>query len=291
MRTSAPRVLVEHGFLTHSVERAWLFEHVQELADAEYRAITKLLGLTAQASSAAEQGTAWPWFPEWALWQTGRGRFAGLGKANRSVRPASAPDRVPPLAFEVLRELQLSDRAVVAGAAATAASPLLTAPRATHAVLERYVLKRSHAPHTDDDARKVVKHYVSVATRGGLDPLFTVAQMVLETNNLKSSWAQTHKNLAGIGVTGDDVDPATVPSWQSWQGAVIGHVGRVLAYAIPKGMESAAQKPLIEAALKKRPLPDELRGVASTLAGLQAWAGDPAYVSKLVKLANEIRKA
>lgn len=290
------RILVEHGFVTNPVERQWLFDNVQALAEAEYAAIAELLGIEAQGPSRQVTGvkaadTSWPWFPDWALWKTGRGRFAAFGKENRNARPASAPARIPPLAFEVLRELQLSDKAVVADAAVSVSSATLTPPRVGQDVLERYLLKRNHAPHTDDDVRTVAKHYTTIATRGGLDPLVAVAQMVLETDNLRSKWSQTHKNLAGIGVTGDDVDPAKVPKWTSWPGAVTGHVGRVLAYAIPAGAETEAQKALIDAALAKRELPAGLRGVAPTIAGLSAWAGDSRYVEKMAKVANDIRKA
>jgi hypothetical protein len=168
---------------------------------------------------------------------------------------------------------------------------MLTAPRAAQAVIERYVLRRRHDPHTDDDARTVAKHYVRIAGSAGLDPLLPVAQMVLETDNLRSKWARTHKNLAGIGVTSDDADPAKVPRWTSWQGAVIGHVGRVLAYVIPKGAENDVQRRLIEAALAKRPLSDDHRGTAATLTGLSAWAGAPNYVDAISRVANDIRKA
>jgi hypothetical protein len=296
MPTDAPRILVEHGFVTNPVERQWLFDNVQALADAEYAAIAELLGLEAQdasrhTSAVTAVDTNWPWFADWALWKTGRGRFAAFGKENRTARPASAPARIPPLAFEVLRELQLSDKAVVADAEISVSSATLTPPRVGQDVLERYMLKRDHAPHTDDDARAVAKHYSTIAARGGLDPLVVVAQMVLETDNLRSKWSQTHKNLAGIGVTGDDVDPATVPKWTSWQGAVVGHVGRVLAYAVPDGAETPAQKTLIDAALAKRGLPPGLRGVAPTIAGLAAWAGDSRYTQKVAKVANDIRKA
>jgi hypothetical protein len=37
--------VVEHGFLSNARERAWMHEHVQELADGEYRAILAQLGL------------------------------------------------------------------------------------------------------------------------------------------------------------------------------------------------------------------------------------------------------
>jgi hypothetical protein len=82
-----------------------------------------------------------------------------------------------------------------------------------------------------------------------------------------------------------------VPKWTSWQGAVTGHVGRVLAYAVPKGAETPTQKQLIDAALAKRLLPDGLRGVAPTLAGLGQWATGANYAQAIARIANEIRAA
>ena len=68
------------------------------------------------------------------------------------------------------------------------------------------------------------------------------------------------------------------------------HVGRLLAYALAKGKETAAQKRLIEEALAWRPLPEPFRGAAPTLAGLAGtWAADRAYARKIARLANEIR--
>jgi hypothetical protein len=77
-----------------------------------------------------------------------------------------------------------------------------------------------------------------------------------------------------------------VPQLES---AVRAHVGRLLADALPKGAESAAQKQLIDEALDWRPLPDERRGVAPTLSGLGGtWAMDKQYPTKLARIANEI---
>lgn len=45
-RVSAPtKVLIEHGFLTNPGERAWMFAHVEEMAQATYRAILAHYGL------------------------------------------------------------------------------------------------------------------------------------------------------------------------------------------------------------------------------------------------------
>lgn len=60
--------------------------------------------------------------------------------------------------------------------------------------------------------------------------------------------------------------------------------GRVLAYALPKGQGNPQQEALIEAALKHRPLPDHLRGSATTVDDLAGtWAVDEEYGVKIVR--------
>jgi hypothetical protein len=129
---------------------------------------------------------------------------------------------------------------------------------------------------------------VTTATSVGLDPLLVVSQMVLETGNLTSFWSQVpRRNPAGIGVTGEEGKGNTFSSWDK---ACRAHVGRLLAYALPEGAESSAQKTLIKEALKVRDLPADRRGRAPTLAGLAgSWAMDPKYAGKIVRIANEIR--
>lgn len=48
--TSGPEVLVEHGFLTNPHERAWLKSHVNELAQAEYRALLNYFGMLTKSA-------------------------------------------------------------------------------------------------------------------------------------------------------------------------------------------------------------------------------------------------
>ena len=175
----------------------------------------------------------------------------------------------------------------------TPRSTLLAPPRASAEALERYVLKRDHAPRTDAEARTIVGHYVQQATAGGLDPLVPVAQMVLETNNLKSAWSQPpFRNFAGIGITSDDADPDLVPRFKTWKAAVRAHVGRLVAYTVPAGQETPAQAALIEAALKARPLSAAVRGQVKTVGGLEGtWATGADYAKAVSRVANEIRKA
>ncbi len=288
MPTQAPRILVEHGFVSNPVEHQWLKEHVEELAEAEYHAILRLLDLDDQ-QPLPDHDADWVWFAEWSLWTLGRGQYAPYGKANARVRPRTAPTPIPRHASDILRDLQRRDDDTEAPV--TPSSRLLTTPRADRDGIERYVVERDHAPHTDEVALEVAGHYFEVATAGGLDPTIAAAQMVLETDNLKSKWARTHKNLAGIGITRPDIPPEEVPRWDTWRDAVIGHVGRLLAYALPKETGTPQQKQLIQAALAKRGLRDELRGCAPTVDGLRNWAGDPQYVANLISLANKVREA
>jgi Mannosyl-glycoprotein endo-beta-N-acetylglucosaminidase len=228
----------------------------------------------------------WPWFVEWSLWTLGRGGYAAFGPRNRSLRPKSAPTPVPRRAHRILRELRKPDTVT----RVTARSPLLAPPRATKARVAGYVVDRPHFPRTDEEARLIAELYHEIASSGGLDPVLVTAQMVLETGNLRSRWSQPpHRNMAGIGVTSNEMDPDDVPKFRSWKAAVTGHVGRLLAYALPLGEENATQRKLIEKALEARPLDNSKRGIARSPHGLTGtWATDPNYATSIVRVANEI---
>jgi hypothetical protein len=170
----------------------------------------------------------------------------------------------------------------------TTGSKLIAAPRAPADRPKQYLLARQHGAYSGDDVRTIVGHYYTTCTAVGLDPLLMVAQMTEETGHLTSFWSQRpRRNLAGIGVTGE---PGVGLSFAGLKIAVRAHVGRLLAYALPKGIGNQAQVQLIEEALAFRPLPDNRRGCAPTLAGLAGtYAADPDYAVKLARVANEIR--
>lgn len=166
---------------------------------------------------------------------------------------------------------------------------LLALPRAPLDRCQRYLVAQPHGSYSDDDARYIARLYFEAAQPVGLDPLLVIAQMVEETGCLTSDWSQPpRRNPAGIGVTGE---PGVGLQFPSWPVAVRAHVGRLLAYAVAKGTETPAQSALIAEALGWRPLPDNLRGVAPTLAGLAGrWAADQAYAGKIARVANEIAR-
>jgi hypothetical protein len=169
-------------------------------------------------------------------------------------------------------------------------SVLLKAPRAPVGQGIAYVLARDNGAYTDDDVRTIVRRYWTTAPAVGLDPLVAAAQMVLETGALSSFWSQRpRRNPAGIGVTGEEGVGLSFPDWGT---SVRAHCGRLLAYALPAGAGTPAQRAMIDEALAFRPLPDAFRGAAPTLARLVGkWASDPDYAGKIARIANEISGA
>jgi N-acetylmuramoyl-L-alanine amidase-like protein len=175
------------------------------------------------------------------------------------------------------------------GGSVTPNTKLLAAARAPAGQAEQYLLARPCGQYSENDARRIVDLYYTTAAAVGLDPLLAVAQMAEETGHLTSFWSQRpRRNLAGIGVTGKPGEGLSFPDLPT---AVLAHTGRLLAYVLPSGTENPAQAQLIGKALAFRPLTDDHRGVAPTLAGLagaHGWAADPEYAVKVAGVANEI---
>jgi hypothetical protein len=179
------------------------------------------------------------------------------------------------------------------------------------------ILAQPHDNYTDDDIRTaIVPTYFAICTGVGIDPVLAIAQMIHETGNLTSFWsARPQRNPAGIGVNGNKQaeQPADTTGWafntqrQAWEvgksfatwkdDAIPAHVGRLLAYALPKGAESPEQRALIDRAMSYRPLPDKLRGTAPTLKPLgkahnpagDGWASPGTdYGAKLAAMAQKL---
>jgi len=180
-----------------------------------------------------------------------------------------------------------------------------------------YILSRPHDNYSDDDVRTTIAPaYFALCVDVGIDPILAVAQMIHETGNLTSFWsARPQRNPAGIGVNSRKQveQPADTTDWafntqrQMWEmglsfktwkdDAIPAHIGRLLAYALPRGAESAAQRELIERAMAYRTLPDKLRGTAPTLKPLgkahnpagDGWASPGAdYGARIAEVARQI---
>ena len=166
-------------------------------------------------------------------------------------------------------------------------SRIIASPRVTEGQVVRYLEPKYNGAYTDADVRYIVGRDFDVSIKAGVDPLVVVAQMSHETAHLSSYWSQRpRRNPAGIGVTGA---PGAGVSFPRWSASVDAHVGRLLAYALPKGAGTAEQKRLIAIALSWRPLPDSKRGSARTVYGLQgSWGSDPYYAAKLARVGDAI---
>ena len=169
----------------------------------------------------------------------------------------------------------------------TTGSKLIAAPRASADRPKQYLLGKEHGAYSAADVETIVDHYYRTCAAVGLDPLLMIAQMTEETGHLTSHWSQRpRRNFAGIGVTGE---PGVGLSFPGLKVAVHAHVGRLLAYALPKDSGNQAQVELMAEALAFRPLPPNRFGCAPTLAGLAGtYAMDPDYAAKLAGVANDI---
>jgi hypothetical protein len=179
------------------------------------------------------------------------------------------------------------------------------------------ILSRPAGEYTEKDIRTViVPAYFRICGEVGVNPVLAIAQMIHETGNLTSFWAaRPRRNPAGIGVNGQTrpEQPPEVAGWAfdpqlnlwrfgvafaTWEGdAIPAHIGRLLAYTLPKGAETPAQAAAIARGLSYRPLPENMRGSAQVLKQLgkahnptgQGWAAPGTeYGRKIAEIASRM---
>lgn len=196
--------------------------------------------------------------------------------------------------------------------------PQASMAQAITAILSRPIVSTyASQPYEEKDVRNViVPAYWQQALAVGIDPVLAIAQMIHETDNLTSFWAQRpRRNPAGIGVNGKKQVQPPHPrdgwafnlidsrwelglSFDTWADhAIPAQLGRLLAYALPIGQGTPAQQALIDKALFVRGLPRPTRGSAPVLKLLgqvhnpskEGWAkpGD-FYGQKIAAVANRI---
>jgi|SRR3954465_9622263 hypothetical protein len=172
----------------------------------------------------------------------------------------------------------------------TTESRLIAPPKVAAATAAKFYKGRKTGAYTPADVANILRYYFDLVPASGLDPLLVLAQMSLETGFLTSAWsARPHRNPAGIGVTGV---PGAGVSFPAWKVSARAHTGRLLAYALPEGKGSMAQRQLIAEALHWRHLPPAKRGSGPTVGRMaRSWAADPKYAGKLVEMARRIQSA
>jgi hypothetical protein len=210
-----------------------------------------------------------------------------------------------------------TDESTIFGGESLALSFVVGGGGVSQAQVCAYILGRAHGEYTEEDIRNaIVPAYYAACEPVGIDPVIPIAQMIHETGNLTSFWAaRPQRNPAGIGVNGQKQSepPADRANWAfntqrgqwergvsfaSWQNdAIPAHVGRLLAYFLPKGAENDIQRAVIERGLRYRALPDTMRGSASILRQLgkahnptgQGWSSPGSdYGARIAAVANRI---
>lgn len=198
-------------------------------------------------------------------------------------------------------------------------SRIVAAPRARLTAAERFLIARCpETPHYSlfDITSVILPTYWSYATSVGVDPVIALAQCLHETDYLRSFWsARPQRNPAGIGVNGRAQTnmPSPATGWayntdrEQWEqglsfatwtdDAIPAHIGRLLAYALPRNTGTPEQQAAIARALNYRTLPWSVRGSAPVLRQLgrvhnpsgQGWASPGTnYGARISELANRI---
>lgn len=239
-------------------------------------------------------------------------RWRGLAAdALNGHRDCNSPKTCPGRAIQLpVVRAELAARLTSASAALSSHATIMSAPRCTQAQALASITKHPTGGYAAADlALAILPAYWSVCTAVGVDPCIAVAQMIHETGNLSSWWAQRpRRNPAGIGVTG--VSSATRPIGGAWaqdgaiwkegvsfadwaNGAIPAHVGRLLAYATQPSARTPAQRDLVRRAMTVRPLANALHGRAPTLAWLDgAWAvPGVGYGMRIAQIAEQLRTA
>lgn len=191
----------------------------------------------------------------------------------------------------------------------SADAPLLGPARGTAAAAVAWFTSRS-THYTAQSIGEIVRGYERIGTGVGVDWFLALAQCAHETGSLTSWWcARPRRNPAGIGVTGHSVAgaPDVAPglyyayrdgrwfegvSFPTWEHSARAHLGRLLAYALPPGVGTPAQRELMDEALSYRPLPGRLRGAAASISDLDGrWAvPGVGYGGRVAALAERMRE-
>lgn len=166
-------------------------------------------------------------------------------------------------------------------------SPVAGPASGSRAGVEAYVRQRLPAgSEYAGDVGTIVGAYWRHAPGVGVDPFLAAAQMVMETDGLRSPGAaRPHRNPARLG----EMEGGAPLSFATWDAAVQAHVGRLLAVALGNAQATQAQREMMARYPRHGAVSPALRGAAATVRGLgAAWGGAPGYGGRLVERAAEI---
>lgn len=175
--------------------------------------------------------------------------------------------------------------------------------------IDRIINKVPNSTYTRNDWRLILRHYDIVSKRVDINPYIVIAQVIKETDWLRSWWSQRpRRNPAGIGVTGEtstkeqnkntwafDSHSNTWKkgySFSSWEISVKAHVGHMLAYMYKDNELTEEQKATIIYDPRASFIPKENRGsvvILNDLDGKWNISKTTSYGNSIAILANALR--
>jgi len=165
---------------------------------------------------------------------------------------------------------------------------------------------RAFVQYNAIDWRNILLAYDDVCKKGNIDPYIAVAQMLKETDWLRSWWsARPRRNPAGIGVTGETSleKPAQIKEWSlkndgiwikgysfpSWEVSAAAHIGHLLSYIYVD--EALTNEQRLLTAIDPRRNKITTRGEVKTLKDLDnKWTTTQGYGRSIATLANAIKQ-
>ncbi len=164
-------------------------------------------------------------------------------------------------------------------------SPILGPPSGTLEQAAAYI--KARLPDDSEykqDVETILGYYWRYAPAVGVDPFLAAAQMIHETDALRSYWAaRPRRNPAGLGVRSREEGL----SFATWELAVQAHLGQLLAFALTDDQATDAQRVMMQRNPRHAEIAPELRGSAPTLRGLNnRWTSGGNYAASVVARAR-----
>jgi hypothetical protein len=225
----------------------------------------------------------------------GSSQRGGISSHRDYNKPSCPGDKITnAFYFDVLREgwERFTGRSTTP--TLTLDSPILSPESGSRAQVIAFIERMLPADSEyRNDVATIVDFYWRFAPPVGVDPFLAATQCVFETDSLRSTRAARpttnpggRRNPAGLGLRqGVDL------TFASWEEAVQAHIGQLLAFALRDEDANESQLALMQKNPNHANLAAELRGAATTVAGLTGrWAAsnDPRYAEKLLARAQAV---
>ena len=169
--------------------------------------------------------------------------------------------------------------------------------------------QNTKSEYTIGDYRYILMAYDTIAKEANINPYFAVAQMIKETDWLRSWWAaRPRRNPAGLGVTGEtkqsnvrlgaewalrqDITYVRGYSFPDWKISAKAHIGHILGYMYSDKQLTKEQREIVIHDPRRNVIPETIRGKVTQLKDLDGkWnSGAAGYGKSIAILANVLKQ-